>query len=348
MRRVGEGFPLLRGRLRGVYKSRWLSGQAGFFGGFDSILLQGSRYRGARRPTKVVRTALCAAKQFWWLTEFQCPRAHSTQPSQYICNSNSTLPERLESSLHTTEQKTVRTTILFRRTNSGSQRALGHHPPKMPFRFYSPEIPINVTHGHLPHWDQEGATYFITWRTADSIPKETWNRWRELRYQWLRQHGIDPSSADWRKRLEELPEAQRRDFRRFAKDLENEIDSCHGACPLRNPACAKIVADTLLEPHGKSYLLGDFVIMPNHVHLLVGGMARDKMLQQVTCRKKWSALQINRLLGRKGRLWQDESFDHLVRDLAAFERYRRYIAENPVKGRLRAGEYVYWKRPEEG
>ncbi|WP_035609833.1 transposase [Haloferula sp. BvORR071] len=218
----------------------------------------------------------------------------------------------------------------------------------MPFRFYNPDGSTTVTHGHLPHWDQEGATYFITWRTADSIPLATWNRWRQLRLQWLQIHGIDPSVPNWRKHLEELPEAQRRDFRRFAKDLESEIDSCHGTCPLRNPACAKIVADTLQQPDGVSYLLGDFVVMPNHVHLLVGAMPRDKMLHQVTCWKKWSALQINRVLDRKGRLWQDESFDHLVRDRAAFERYRRYIAENPLKAKLRSGEYLYWKRPEEG
>ncbi len=216
----------------------------------------------------------------------------------------------------------------------------------MSFRFFNPESPITVIQGHLPHWDQAGATYFITWRTADSIPKATWIRWRELRCQWLLDHSIDPSSSSWRKDLEELPETQRKDFRRFAKDLENEIDSCHGTCPLRDPACAEIVAH-VLQSDGVSYLLGDFVVMPNHIHLLVGGMPRDRMLHQVMRWKKQSAFQINRLLGRRGRLWQDESFDHLVRDQAAFERYRRYIAENPAKARLREREYLYWRRPDE-
>src|SRR5687767_3032051 len=138
------------------------------------------------------------------------------------------------------------------------------HPP-MQFRFYNPEATTTVTQGHLPHWDQEGATYFITWRTADSIPKEKWEHWRRLRIEWLKDHGIDPSAANWRKHLEELPEKQRNDFRRFAKDLENEVDSCHGECPLRDPACAEIMAQTLRHLDGTSYLLGDFVIMPNHV-----------------------------------------------------------------------------------
>ncbi len=86
--------------------------------------------------------------------------------------------------------------------------------------------------------------------------------------------------------------------------------------------------------------------MPNHVHLLVGGLARDAMLGQVESWKKWTALQINRAMGRRGRFWQDESFDHLVRSEAAFVKFRRYIAGNPVKSKLRAGEFIYWVRPD--
>ena len=47
----------------------------------------------------------------------------------------------------------------------------------MDFSIYDPTAPVTVTHGHLPHWEQVGSTYFITWRTADSIPKQVWERW---------------------------------------------------------------------------------------------------------------------------------------------------------------------------
>jgi len=213
----------------------------------------------------------------------------------------------------------------------------------MDFRFYDPALPVTVTSGHLPHWDQAGATYFITWRTADSIPKDVWVRWRWERSRWLRENGIDPASSDWRRQVEVLSEAQRRDFRRFSKALENELDSCHGACPLRLPECAAIVAEALHHFDGDRYLLGDFVVMPNHVHVLVGGIPREQMLKEVESRKHWTAGGINKLLGRKGRFWQDESFDHLVRSEAAFLRLKRYIAENPAK--MRAGDYLHWVRP---
>jgi putative transposase len=95
---------------------------------------------------------------------------------------------------------------------------------------------------------------------------------------------------------------------------------------------------------GQRYELGDFVVMSNHVHLLVGGMARNAMQKQVESWKKWSAMRINEALGRSGRFWQDESFDHLVRSEASFEKFRKYIGENPVKAGLRRGEFVWWRR----
>ena len=213
------------------------------------------------------------------------------------------------------------------------------------FQFFNPESEVIVTQGHLPHWDQAGTTTFITWRTADSIPKHIWEQWRTARNQWLQDHHIDPSQPDWRRCVEILPPADRHDFRKFSKQLEDEIDRGHGACVLRDLTLSAIVADALKHFDGERYLLGDFVIMPNHVHLLVGGMARATMLLQAESWKKWTAIQINKALGQKGRFWQDENYDHLVRDEAAFHRFRQYIAENPAKAKLLDGAYRYWKRP---
>lgn len=213
----------------------------------------------------------------------------------------------------------------------------------MKFQFFDPLVPVTITRGHLPHWDQDGATYFITWRTADSIPNAVWEQWRHGRAAWLAEHGIDPTLKDWRKYVEELSEAERKDFRRFSKALEDEVDAGHGECLLRRAELAGIMADSLCFFDGTRYTLGDFVVMPNHVHLLVGGMAREAMRKQVESWKKWSAIKINEALGRRGRFWQDENFDHLVRNEASFVKFRDYIAQNPVKAGLRGGEFVYWR-----
>ena len=89
-----------------------------------------------------------------------------------------------------------------------------------------------------------------------------------------------------------------------------------------------------------------FVVMPNHVHLL---LTPWKPLCEVT---KWikgvSARRANELLGRTGTpLWQDESFDHWARNQAQFERIREYIWNNPVKAGLvdQRGAWPYSNDP---
>jgi REP element-mobilizing transposase RayT len=90
------------------------------------------------------------------------------------------------------------------------------------------------------------------------------------------------------------------------------------------------------------YQMHSFVVMPNHVHLLV--------TPQVTATrwlgplKGFVAHEANRILGRSGHpFWQDESYDHLVRSDAEFERIRDYIESNPVKaGLVAAAECWQW------
>ncbi len=216
----------------------------------------------------------------------------------------------------------------------------------MAFQFFNPAQKVTITRGHLPHCDQQGAVYFITWRTADSIPKGVWVKWRADRDAWLARHEIDPTTQDWRRQVEELPDEDRQSFRRFSKALEDELDEGHGLCVLRSADLAEIVAGALRFFDGERYELGDCVVMPNHVHLLVGGMARNAMLKQVESWKKRTALKINAALGGSGRFWQDESFDHLVRSAASLEKFRQYIEENPRKAKLREGEFLAWRREE--
>jgi REP element-mobilizing transposase RayT len=207
------------------------------------------------------------------------------------------------------------------------------------FQFFNPHQQVTVTQGHLPHWDQEGATYFITWRMADSMPKDLWVQWRQRRDAWLKAHEIDPVTPDWRRELELLPEVERHQFRKFTLALDLEMDACHGTCVLRQPELRQIVVETLHFFDLQRYMLADYVVMPNHVHVLVGGLAREAMLAQVESWKRWTAKQINKTLGLHGRFWQDESFDHLVRSENAFWKFRRYIAENPVKAHLSPEEF---------
>jgi REP element-mobilizing transposase RayT len=113
---------------------------------------------------------------------------------------------------------------------------------------------------------------------------------------------------------------------------------------LKRSELAAIVAENLHHFDGDRYLLADFVVMPNHVHLLLCLLGATDIEDQCYSWKRYTATQINRALGRRGRLWHEESFDHLVRTPEHFEYFRRYIANNPNKAGLRQHEYLHWHR----
>jgi len=79
--------------------------------------------------------------------------------------------------------------------------------------------------------------------------------------------------------------------------------------------------------------LDAFVLMANHVHVLVLPLvAPSKLFQSI---KGFTAFKANKLLGRTGEpFWENESYDHWVRDAAELERIRRYIEGNPVRAGL--------------
>ncbi|NQT11973.1 MAG: transposase, partial [Planctomycetes bacterium] len=146
----------------------------------------------------------------------------------------------------------------------------------------------------------------------------------------------------WRSQFEQLePRLQREFHETFSQRWHQELDNCHGACVLRRPELGQIVANSLNHFDGQRYELTDLVVMPNHVHLLAVFRDAGQMLDQCESWKHYTATQINRRLSRKGRFWQQDGFDHLVRSMEQFEYLRRYIADNPVKASLCPGEFVH-------
>lgn len=215
----------------------------------------------------------------------------------------------------------------------------------MQFEFFDPQGETTIHYRRLPHWDQPGVVCFITWRTVDSIPAEVLGRWRVERAVWLRRHGIDPQAEYWREQLRALPSAARRDYHdRFTSPWMECLDGCHGACVLRRRELAQIVADNLLHQDGGLYELSDFVVMPNHVHLLAQFRSEGGMKRCCQTWKHYTARRINDELGQAGHFWQAESFDHLVRSPEQFEYLRGYVAQNPVVAGLREGEYWHFRK----
>jgi REP element-mobilizing transposase RayT len=157
----------------------------------------------------------------------------------------------------------------------------------------------------LPHWHPEGAPVFLTWRLYNSL-------------------------AVKREASNSLTQGQR--FALFDRNLDSATS---GPTFLKDPRVAAAVAETFFLAAKKwgLYELFAWVLMPNHVHLL---LKPYKPLSEVTrAVKNTSAREANLILQRTGSpFWQDESYDHWVRNGKQFDRIVSYIETNPVKAGL--------------
>jgi REP element-mobilizing transposase RayT len=104
------------------------------------------------------------------------------------------------------------------------------------------------------------------------------------------------------------------------------------------PARARsIVLECCLHDNGKKFDLRVAVVMPDHVHIIftplvdLEAMEVCSLAEIMNAIKGASAHKINRALGRRGRVWQPESFDHVVRSSEGLDAKIQYVLENPVR-----------------
>ena len=217
---------------------------------------------------------------------------------------------------------------------------------------FDPNESYSVVRRQLPHWAQAGTMCFITWRTVDSMPREVVERWIAERNEILSREGIDVNDAGfgetrlhWKKLVHRLtPQAQWKVQCDLTDRFECHLDACHGVCRLRRREIAEIVGESLQKFSGDRYELTDFVVMPNHVHLLAAFPDEDLMLKQCANWKRYTARKINAATAQRDEFWQEDAFDHLVRSPEQFEHYRRYIADNGPRANLPVTDYLWYSK----
>lgn len=102
------------------------------------------------------------------------------------------------------------------------------------------------------------------------------------------------------------------------------------------PPARSIVLDCCIHNHKKKYLLDVAVVMADHVHMILSPCLDPAAKSPVPLRsitkvlKGYSAFRINRELGRTGSVWQDETYDHVIRGGEMQEMFS-YALFNPVK-----------------
>jgi putative transposase len=171
----------------------------------------------------------------------------------------------------------------------------------------------------LPHVRQENVIYFVTFRLGDSLAAEHVTRLQVDRQDWLE-----------RNPLPHTPE-QIQEYRRiWTVRIERLLDAGYGECVLRDAECRVIVERCMRHDDGPRYRLGDFVIMPNHVHALVHVLPGFELAEAVKAWKSISARGMGKQVGRRGSFWMEEYFDHAVRSEESLNRFVEYIRNNPT------------------
>ncbi len=218
--------------------------------------------------------------------------------------------------------------------SSAFREMLGEGSSPLHKPFMDPQGGIEKHRHILPHWHQDGVWCFITWRLADSLPQEFIHGWLKKRHDWLQAHPR-PWNAVTEALYHEL----------FSDSYLDRLDEGHGACILKQEAHAAAVEQALRFFDGERYTLKSFVIMPNHVHVLVRlheGWPLERIVQNW---KERSAKSINALQGSRGQVWQRGYFDRLIRSLEHWDFVNGYICRNPALAKLERG-FRLWSATE--
>jgi len=158
--------------------------------------------------------------------------------------------------------------------------------------------------GYLPHFDAPYVSQFITFMLQDAFPVTRRRQWEAILN--------DPEASQRRRKLEAW------------------LDRGHGECWLRQPALAALLEEKLRENDDKAYRLQAWVVMPNHVHVVVDAWSTPSS-KLLNLWKGASARAANLALKRSGRFLEGQYFDTLIRDGEHLKRAVRYSENNPVK-----------------
>jgi hypothetical protein len=175
---------------------------------------------------------------------------------------------------------------------------------------------------------------FLTWNLKGALPAEVLDRFQRERER-LEREPPRPGETNDARRL-------RHNKMVFAMADRYLDQADQGPLCLRDAHAAQIVEDSIVFGAGQRYQSFAYVVMPNHVHVLLTPHWRlEKITQGI---KGYTAHEINALHDARGRaFWQDESYDHWARDEEEFYRIIAYIEDNPSKAGLchRPGDWPW-------
>jgi REP element-mobilizing transposase RayT len=177
--------------------------------------------------------------------------------------------------------------------------------------------------GYLPHFDEQNRIQMVNFRLDDSMPMSVIEKFERRLTEMMHMPDNDVRS---------------REIARLYYKREEYLDKGFGSCLLGEPLNAKIVVDTLKYFHLERYELIAWVVMPNHVHVIIKLREGYQLSKQVISWKKFSSRQINERLNSSKSIWQTDYYDRFIRNEKHLMDAVNYIHNNPVKAGLVAKE----------
>lgn len=193
----------------------------------------------------------------------------------------------------------------------------------------------------LPHFQLPGQAYFVTFCLLDSVPPKALERytWQlaeiKARIEYREKHFlIDPE-------LTELKAQYNLTRKKYIKAFDDLLAQNTGhTIDLSKEALSSIIVHTLMFWNNRRLENYAWCIMPNHVHWVFKTRETDDHGKLVYLSdimesiKKHTSIEINKVIGRKGHLWQKESFDTTIRDNEHLYNSINYTLNNPVSARF--------------
>ena len=192
---------------------------------------------------------------------------------------------------------------------------------------------------NLPHWTKDGATYAVAFRLADALPQHVLEAWKREREDIVLR-------AEQQSR--ELTAVERRELSHlYSTRVDTFLDAGQGASYLRDPRIAQIVRVALMHFDGQRYDLVAWCIMPNHVHVILRPLGDHALPDILHSWKSFTSKAIGKEAGLSGQFWQEESYDHLIRDEEDFNNQVTYLLGNPEKAGLKDWQWCGYQRGQE-
>lgn len=201
----------------------------------------------------------------------------------------------------------------------------------------------------LPHFQQPGQAYFVTWCLHDSVPPKALERYSNSLKNAKSEIEIAKANNANGAVIVELKLKYHSVRRQYMKVLDDLLHlQTNFSTDLSKVENTLILIDTLRFWERKRIENYAFCVMPNHIHWVFRTFVKDEnqelvylqdILQSV---KRFSANKLNQLGGKAGTVWQSESYDTTIRDNNHLQRAIDYTLNNPVKAGM-VKEWTDWK-----